>query len=314
MISYKNIRSYISKTARFGLFIPFTNLMLVYGNKIVPKGLLWRMAAKRNLKVKAYIDKVVGGVDNLINELPATTPERTKIIWFCWLQGVDKMPLVPQLCLNSIKKNSNGCQVNIITLDNFNEFISLPQRILRLFHSGNITAAHLSDIIRLALLSKYGGFWIDATMLLVEPLDSRIFEMELYSMKSKAEGFYVSRCRWAGFCFYMQKGSVMALLAHQILQKYWEKEDWLIDYFMIDYIFDLIAEKNENVAYSLDKIPMNNPHLHDLSDKMPLPYNEEEFNRLKHQTSMFKLSWKAFSAEKLTEDRNSYFCYLNSSF
>ena len=38
------------------------------------------------------------------------------------------------------------------------------------FTNNIFSITHFSDIIRMALLSKYGGYWIDSTYLVTSPL------------------------------------------------------------------------------------------------------------------------------------------------
>lgn len=312
-IKFKNITNFARKAYRFGLLIPVTNALLVYGHMVVPSRLLRKMAMKRNLKVESYIDNVIGGVQNIIHKDSNYIPQKSKIIWFCWLQGEDNMPELTKICLKSIQKNASECDVKIISLDNLNEYIQLPERIKSLFAKGNITAAHLSDIIRLGLLSTYGGFWIDATMLLAKPIPENIFEYELYSMKSEPVDYYVSDCRWAGFCFYMQKNSLFAQLANEILLRYWEKEIWLIDYFMIDYIFDLLYRKVPEIRIALDKIPMNNPNLHTLFPLIIEEFNQETYDSITNDTSFFKLNWKMYSTSQLNRNSNSFYTHIKNN-
>ncbi len=42
----------------------------------------------------------------------------------------------------------------------------------------------------------------------------------------------------------------------------------------------------------LDEIPENNIHVTDLQKELLQPYDEEKLNKLKENTSIFKLSWK----------------------
>lgn len=287
-----------------------SNLLLVYGRKFLPYRMLKKVSDKRNVLIEKKILDVVGPLPS--DEDMRITPNGTSIIWFCWLQGEDKMPLIPRLCLESIRKNSNGHDVVVITESNLSEYICISDKIIELYKKGNITAAHFSDIIRLGLLDKYGGFWIDSTMYLTKPIDDAVFTASLYSMKSEPEGFYVSECRWAGFCFRMSQESRLPGVVNKILLNYWEKEEWLIDYFMIDYLFDIAYRHFSDVKDDIDAIPFNNPELHKLCPKLCDDFNEEEFNRLTENTSFFKLSWKAFSSEQLLDNPANYYHHLKA--
>ncbi len=168
-------------------------------------------------------------------------------IWVLWLQGEDKMPLIPRMCLRSIRKYAGSHEVVLLSINNLHKYYTLPPRIKHLYEQGNITAAHLSDIIRIGLLSTHGGFWIDSTMFLTKDIDDEIFNRDFFSMKSAPEGLYVSECRWAGFCMLMNRGSMLPHILQSMITQYWEKHDWLIDYFMLDYLIDMAVNHYPDV-------------------------------------------------------------------
>ena len=83
-----------------------------------------------------------------------------KPIWICWLDGIENAPLLVQKCVSSIKKNAGNHPVNIITQDNYTEFVTLPEYIMEKKEKGLIGAAHFSDVLRVCLLAQYGGLWL----------------------------------------------------------------------------------------------------------------------------------------------------------
>ncbi|MBT8922009.1 capsular polysaccharide synthesis protein, partial [Lactobacillus delbrueckii subsp. bulgaricus] len=93
-----------------------------------------------------------------------TKAEFPKIIWWCWLQGEDKAPRVTKTGLASLRRNLPDYDLRVVTWDNINDYVDLPQVIYNKFEAGWISGAQFSDILRLALLSEYGGFWVDSTV------------------------------------------------------------------------------------------------------------------------------------------------------
>jgi len=301
-IKISNILSGIKKIHKFGLYIPVTNVLLVYGSRFLPHRLLHIISNHRNRLIE---DKIIGITGDC--EVEANHPSGGGRIWVLWLQGEDNMPSIPRMCLNSIRKNSNGHEVVLLTLENLNQYIELPERIMRLFNQGKITAAHFSDIVRVALWATHGGFWIDSTMYLTEPIPNELFERDIFSMKSVATGFYVSECRWAGFCFYMNRRSVLPHMLYDMLFKYWAKETWLIDYFMLDYLIDIAVKKSDMVKSEIDDIPYNNPRLHDLCPLLCEKYDDSKFKDLTENTSFFKLSWKQYTQSELNAVPDNFY-------
>ena len=86
-------------------------------------------------------------------------------VWFCWLQGLDDAPEIVKACYNSIKRNIPNREVKVIDAKNWKEYVELPDFIVKKWENGKIPAALFSDLLRLELLIKYGGTWIDSTVL-----------------------------------------------------------------------------------------------------------------------------------------------------
>lgn len=92
-----------------------------------------------------------------------------KTVWIYWAQGFESAPDVVKLIVaKNILENPNW---NFELLDdsrienilNLNEIIGV--------HWNQIPVAARSDIIRLNLLAKFGGVWLDATVVCRKPLD-----------------------------------------------------------------------------------------------------------------------------------------------
>ena len=92
-------------------------------------------------------------------------------IWLFWSQGVSEAPFIVKKCIDSWVKENPTWDVVVLDENNLNKYISLnlPKNVI-----ANLCIAHQSDLIRLALLSKYGGIWTDATTFCTKPLDEWI--------------------------------------------------------------------------------------------------------------------------------------------
>ena len=94
-------------------------------------------------------------------ETAADLPDRD-VIWCCWLQGVEQAPAVVKKCIRSFSKFEK--KIHVITAENYAEYVSLPDCIVRKWEEGIISNTHFSDLLRIALLAERGGLWIDATV------------------------------------------------------------------------------------------------------------------------------------------------------
>ena len=108
------------------------------------------------------------------NNIWSSTP---KIIWMCWFQGWNNnknKPLIQQLVYKSCKYHNKDDGWNIILLDNDN----IPKYInsTKWYHyqqrtkHGDMGFAGLSNIVRMELLSTFGGVWVDATVFCMKPV------------------------------------------------------------------------------------------------------------------------------------------------
>ena len=89
-----------------------------------------------------------------------------KIIWSYW--DTEEVPEIVKLSIKSWKKTSPQYKINFMNQKNVEEYVSLPT------NWKTLPAYRQSDIIRLRLLEKYGGVWIDASTILLEDLDKFI--------------------------------------------------------------------------------------------------------------------------------------------
>lgn len=97
--------------------------------------------------------------------------KKDKFIWIYWHQGWDNAPEIIQICRDSWVKKNPGWKIKLLDINSINQFIDIKIKKSTL---NNLCIAHQSDIIRLCLLEKYGGVWVDASLFCIIPLDNWI--------------------------------------------------------------------------------------------------------------------------------------------
>lgn len=302
----RQIKNLLNKIFRFGISIPLGNLFIVYFGRFISPKSLSKFAKKRHTKIENKILSIVGH-----NVFDAKSPgihneQDDSNIWMLWLQGEESMPELVKVCLESITENAGNHKVIVLSNSNLNKYIQLPERITTLYNEGKISNAHYSDIIRMALLSQYGGIWIDATILLTSNLNDVISGTEFFTIKNEPTGNYVSDCRWTGFFIATKPNNPLPVIVNKIFMRYWEKENVLIDYFFIDYAIDLAYKYNAIVKNQIDRIQENNPQIYNLLPLLPQQYNANELEALTKDTSIFKLSWKKYQPSELRKQDSVY--------
>lgn len=88
----------------------------------------------------------------------------------CWLQGEDHVTL-PQLnrkCIKKWQELNTDWQVNFLCNKTISQYV--PEYFEIVSHAPNRIVQHRADLLRLLLLSKYGGVWVDASVYPMLPL------------------------------------------------------------------------------------------------------------------------------------------------
>ena len=91
-----------------------------------------------------------------------------KNIWIYWHDGWDKAPYTISICAKSWFKNNPEWNVKLLDSKYVKNFIDIEVKD-NIFKE--LCIAHKSDLIRLLLLKKYGGVWVDASLFCITPLD-----------------------------------------------------------------------------------------------------------------------------------------------
>ena len=265
-----------------------------------------------NFRHKAIIDYLKKKYSDIINkykevEQPSEILSGECPIWVCWFQGENQMPPLVKGCYRSIKQHANRHPVILITLANYNQYVSIPQYILDKQKTGKISYAHFSDIIRVNLLADYGGIWLDATIFLTNEIKE--WELPFYSIKQRVPNDfqYVSYYRWTGFYMGGVKNNILCTFVRDILYQYHKSDKELIDYFLLDYIIALGYNEIPSIKRIIDSIPYSNPNLYYIQNNISKPLNKEDFNNICKNTSIFKLNFKI----PIPTDENCLYYYLN---
>lgn len=245
------------------------------------------------LKTKEKLKKIYEGK---IEEIEATynksLPKKHKqIIWVCWLQGMDYAPDIVRVCYESICNHIKNRKVILITEDNYRAFVKFPQHIQKKIDDGLLKGAHMTDLLRLELLLKYGGTWIDATVLCTSSdipeymLNSDLFVFQC--LKPGRDGHTNVFSNW--FITACSNNKVLYMV-RELLYYYWSEHDELIDYFIFhetaSVVIDRYPEEWEHI------VPFSNSVPHMLLLRFFCEYDNNTWNAIKNQTPFHKLTYK----------------------
>lgn len=92
-----------------------------------------------------------------------------RVIWIMWWQGFDQAPELVKKCRISWEKYHPTWKIYALDKHNINQFIDVENVID--INRKDIPLQKISNVLRLNLLKKYSGVWVDATCFCCRPLD-----------------------------------------------------------------------------------------------------------------------------------------------
>lgn len=214
------------------------------------------------------------------------------IIWVCWWQGEELMPDIVKICYQSILKNADNKKVVLITKSNYRDYINLSSRIEKLVNEEVISITHLSDLLRIKLLRKYGGLWIDSTYWVTATLNFEKYTFFTLKQKPLNMCTSISQMRWSGNFLATHSDSFIMNFLDDALMEYWERSNSLLDYFLLDYLIEIAYEEFPSIRKEIDRVPYTGDNPHWLNYHFNEIFNENTFRKQIISNPYAKLSWK----------------------
>lgn len=232
--------------------------------------------------------KNISSQHRIISDTSAST------VWSMWLDGEENAPEIVRLCFSCIRKNCGNHPFKIITRENLREYISLPGYIYDRLRSGGMKTAHFSDVVRMSLLSEYGGLWLDSTIFTASKIPEEIFASDYYTVRhslNKSDR-NVAMQRWTTYLQAARKDNILCRFVLDMMLEYWKMHETFIDYVMMDYFFALAYEDLPECRKILDSVPVSNNSIEDMRPLLGSKYDAEIYDELTRETKFFKLTYK----------------------
>lgn len=231
--------------------------------------------------------------------------EPTRIIWVCWLQGMENAPEIVKKCVASVKQNMPRYEVRVLTAENIFEYVTLPEHIVQRYREGRIPFAHFSDILRVALLAEHGGVWLDATVLLTSSLPEQVSAEPFFMLQRSV----LSSLPHAGSNWFLsaRKGNPIMQRMVELLCAYWKHENGLRDYYIFHLFLYLLLTRNAEGQKMLKSMPyVQNVDAHVLQKCLFEAYDEKNWKTITSHSSIHKLTWKFKHNEPLNKKGTNY--------
>ena len=170
--------------------------------------------------------------------------EKSNIVWVCWLQGRDAAPALVKSCISSLERNLYGRDIRVLDEKGIGSYVRFPEHIERKWKKGLIPPAAYSDLLRLELLIKYGGTWIDSTVFCSGPdypleyLDAGLFMFQFARAEDRR---YSGISNW--FITSSRPGNPVLMVLRDMLYRYWEDFDCFVYFFVFHLFFSMMVER-----------------------------------------------------------------------
>lgn len=211
-------------------------------------------------------------------------------VWICWFQGLVNAPELVKACINSAKTVMPNRDIIILTDKNISKYIELPKYVNEKRKKGIISLAHYSDLLRICLLCKYGGIWIDATVFCTASAEdfkavqnSPLFAYKKVNLLPRT----TQPIEASSWLIAANSNSPILCLTRDILLSYWKKYNYLMNYYLFHIIFSIACEKYPDEWKSVPNFNNVSPHI--LGKELSDTYRENRWKQYLSMSSFHKL-------------------------
>lgn len=225
-----------------------------------------------------------------------------KIIWICWLQGIENAPDIVKACYNSILNNCADWKTVVLTESNIFEYVDMPSFVVDKWKKGIISNTHFSDLLRMEILIKYGGLWSDATVFYTGDIPKYVYEADFFTFNHSLR--YDLAVVFESWFIYSVPNHPLLLQTRDMIYNYWKINNKLNEYFLFHLFFtistEIYPEYWERVPFYSDIIP------HILAREIFNTFDKKRFDQIKEMTNIHKLTYKLDEEKMKRIDTNYY--------
>lgn len=255
-------------------------------------------------KSNGLFDTVLGKYE----KMSSPTGDVPKTIYLLWMQGYENAPRLVKLCRKSVEHFfGDEYEIKVIDKDNLFDFIPSDNIAYRRFLEGKITIQHFSDYLRMYVLNRFGGYWMDSTLFFPKrfELDGFVSEDGFGSINNvnskKFSSPSLCTCTWAMFFMASKKDSLVSKAFLDCYDFYLSDHEYLYSYYMSDLILAAISMhgiENDSIKH----IPYTEADLY-VARKSGL----KDFSRNISKMDVFqKMNWRRRIGDREIEEVERY--------
>ena len=206
-----------------------------------------------------------------------------RTMYFFWHEDMEKAPIIVQKCLESWKYYNPTWNIVVMDMTNYSNYLdevedfsvaisdknllTSEQACLRrsFIHIENAEITKFTDVLRLFLLERNGGLWVDATCFCNCPLDD-------WLPNHISQGFFVfdnltrlgkKSSNW--FMYSEPNNYMIRMWKNAMMRTYKENQvQFRETYFIMHDLFDELCETNRIFAEIFENIPKTGQNDHNM--------------------------------------------------
>lgn len=277
--------------------------------------------AQSNLKVQRFVCRyLTRKYGSMMDELCSSElrGQRTEDapVWVFWWQGLQDAPYLIQTCIRNIQKNAGTHPVYLVSQENYESFVDIPEHIGQKLAQGQISFTHFSDYLRMKLLAEHGGVWLDATVFVQKPIAPEVFQSPVWTVRNPGnDQSNISNWEWSISMLGGWKGNALFRTMEKVLDRYWAEHGMVATYFMTDCLIRILYDRYEDIRKMITDVPVSNQHYYFYQEHFNLPLDtglyEEELNS---KTWLYKITWKCRYEEQSPDGEETYYARWKREF
>lgn len=258
----------------------------------------FKIICKLRKRFRKIADRLQDEIDRTDSELAHVQSNK---IWIFWWQGMENAPEIVRLCYQSVlERFSSTHEIIVITEKNYKKYVTMPEHVSELWEKKKITLQFFSDLLRLELLNRYGGTWMDATVLITDDPPAYMLQSPLFLFQTLFPSTFGNVCRMESWYIHAESNNKILRLTYGLLLEYLRKKSTLCDYLLI---FDMMELAIERYSKEWELIPpCSNANSLTLQHRMSWKYDETEFQTILTNAQIHKLNWRYSESESGEED------------
>lgn len=212
-------------------------------------------------------------------------------------------------CIESQKKALTDYEHRVLTLENYHQWVELPEYVVKKFRKGKIPRALFTDLLRLAVLKKYGGVWLDASVLFTGFENEKLLnrwnrieqsEFTIYRYFKRGRKETVGLSNW--FIAARPNEFVVSTVLDMLLA-YWKDYNCTVDYYIMHLYIGMALKAVPSLAESM---PRENSYQSIMLGRvLAKDYDKDWWDDVKAHVFLHKLNYR--KADEAAKNPHSFY-------